>query len=457
MQIEEFDQTALLSELKRCFNSKELEELAKENKFIRRNTSRLTGTSFLMMNVFDTTDGKERTLDDSCDWLEEHFGIIMTKQSLDERYNFQAVDYIKACFYRVLEIVNSGVEARSIKLPFVKIQLTDATSFKIPKHLSSYYKGNKGNGGKAVLKIHLNYDFLTGEVEDILLTDGVSNDSNYKLGEQESIITNALYVRDLGYYDLKHFMKLDKAGAYFLSRGKTNCAYSIKNEKGIYERVDIADYLPKAGQTKDIDEIYLGSTKNKLKVRLVLQAVPKEVAEQRLKKLAQYDAKHKKGKVSEQRKAMCHFNVFITNIPADIVTAELLRMVYTLRWQIELLFKIWKSVFNIDKVRKMNIFRFECYIYSKLIAILLTLHIHNKLGQFLWEEEEIELSPMKAAKLIKKKLSDLMDGLLTSGIRLRKWFDKTVKLLIKRGKKHARKLKGEPPKPSAWDIVKFLA
>jgi len=29
-------------------------------------------------------------------------------------------------------------------------------------------------------------------------------------------------------------------------------------------------------------------------------------------------------------------------------------------------------------------------------------HIYNKLGQFLWDEEEFELSPMKAAKLIKK-------------------------------------------------------
>lgn len=50
-----------------------------------------------------------------------------------------------------------------------------------------------------------------------------------------------------------------------------------------------------------------------------------------------------------------------------------------------------------------------------------------------------------------------MDGLLTSGLKLRKWFDKTANLLIKRGKKHVRKLKGEPPTPSAWDIVKLLA
>lgn len=50
-----------------------------------------------------------------------------------------------------------------------------------------------------------------------------------------------------------------------------------------------------------------------------------------------------------------------------------------------------------------------------------------------------------------------MDGLLVSGIRLKKWFDRTVNLLIKRGKKHVKKLKGKPPKPSAWEIIKLLA
>lgn len=79
-----------------------------------------------------------------------------------------------------------------------------------------------------------------------------------------------------------------------------------------------------------------------------------------------------------------------------MLNKKLIRLVYTLRWQIELIFKIWKSVFEIDKVKKMNIFRFECYIYSKLIAILLTLHIQNKLGQILWDKYDFELSRIKA-------------------------------------------------------------
>jgi len=402
MQIEKFNPRELLRELKNCFDSKQLAQIAKESRFIQRSTSQLTGESFLMMNVFDTTDGKERSLTDSCDWLAEHFGVNLKKQSLDERYNTHSVTFIKSCFSRILQIANKGVINRGIELPFSKIQLVDSTSFQIPEHLAAFYEGYKGNGGKAILKIHFNYNLLNGGVTDIFLTDGSANDNTYKFGKDEKTVRNCLYIRDLGYFDLEHFMKLAKENAYFLSRIKTNAVYSILNENGKMERIDISDYLPGAGQTKELPEVYIGYTKKKLKARLIMQAVPEEVALQRLKKLEQYQSKHKDTTISEQRKAMCFFNMYITNAPIEMLDTKIIRLIYTLRWQIELIFKIWKSVFKIDEVKKMSIFRFECYIYSKLIAILITLHIHNKVGQILWDEYDFELSPMKAAKLIKK-------------------------------------------------------
>lgn len=402
MQIENFDKKSLLKTLKNCFKKEELDKIARSSKFIQRSTSRLSGESFLMMNVFDSTDGKERSLNDCCDWLEEHFDVNLTKQSLDERYNTDSVRFMKTCFNRVLKMVNANVIDSRLNLPFSKIQLTDSTSFQIPPSLSNFYVGYKGNGGKAIIKMHFNYDLLNGEIADILLTDGVVNDNTYKFGESEKIKSKGLYIRDLGYLDLKYFNKISEKDAYFLSRSKTNAVYNFLDEKGKYKRINLADYLPKAGQTKELKDIYVGAGKTKVKARLIMQAVPKEVAEQRLKKLEEYASKHKKLTISEQRKAMCFFNMYITNAPEEILPTSLVRLVYTLRWQIELIFKIWKSVFKIDEMKKMSIFRFECYIYSKLIAILLTLHIQNKLGQFLWEEYEFELSPIKAAKLIKK-------------------------------------------------------
>ncbi len=403
MQIENFDPTALLNELSMCFSKGEVEALARSSKFIQRSTSRLGGLSFLLMNVFDSCEGKERSLNDCCDWLEDEFEISMTKQSLDERYNTDAVRFMRQCFSRIVEILNAGVMDRALSLPFSRIQLTDSTSFKIPASLSTFYVGYK-QGGEAIIKMHFNYNLLNGQVVDLALTDGVANDNLYKLGKSEKVEANGLYIRDLGYLDSVYLNKLASNQAYFLSRSKSNSVYSQLNDEGKYIRIKIADHLPKEGEIKEIPDVYLGGGKTKTKVRLIMQGVPQEVAIKRLQKLETTKARHKNWTLSQQAKDMCWFNIYITNAEKDKLPASMVRLVYSLRWQIELIFKIWKSIFKIDKVKKMSIFRFECYIYSKLIAILLTLHIQNKLGQFLWDEEEFELSPIKAAKLIKKNL-----------------------------------------------------
>jgi len=388
MEIENFDSTTLLQELSACFSKSEIEGLGRSSKFIQRSTSRLSGLSFLLMNVFDSSDGKERSLNDCCDWLDEEFEISMTKQSLDERYNTDAVRFMRQCFIRVVEILNEGVVDRALSLPFTRIQLTDSTSFKIPSNLSTFYVGNK-KGVEAIIKMHFNYNLLNGQVVDLALTDGVANDNLYKLGKDEEIEANGLYIRDLGYFDTAYLNKLDKHEAYFLSRSKSNSVYSQLNDGGKYVRINIADHLPKEGEVKEIPDVYLGGGKTKTKVRLILQGVPQEVAIKRLQKLEATKARHKNWTLSQQAKDMCWFNVYITNAEQEKLPASMIRLVYSLRWQIELIFKIWKSVFKIDKVKKMSIFKFECYIYSKLIAILLTLHIQNKLGQFLWDEEDI--------------------------------------------------------------------
>jgi len=77
---------------------------------------------------------------------------------------------------------------------------------------------------------------------------------------------------------------------------------------------------------------------------------------------------------------------------------ENVRAIYSLRWQIELLFKIWKSLFNIDKISSMSIFR----LYGRLIALLMSDNLYSVLKQAFNEEAQIELSEWKTMKQIKK-------------------------------------------------------
>ena len=67
----------------------------------------------------------------------------------------------------------------------------------------------------------------------------------------------------------------------------------------------------------------------------------------------------------------------ITNAHEDIMPLAEASMFYRLRWQIELIFKTWKSLASIDKVKKIKKERFECQLYARLIWILLNWKIYQ--------------------------------------------------------------------------------
>jgi len=50
----------------------------------------------------------------------------------------------------------------------------------------------------------------------------------------------------------------------------------------------------------------------------------------------------------------------------------------------------------------MSIGRFECYLYGKLIAILIGGHIQFLFNKFIEDKEDFELSEWKAYKVLKK-------------------------------------------------------
>lgn len=396
------DQGALQDAITSYFSATELENLARETKFVERSSSRLSGQSFLMLNVFSPSQGVENSLMDQCDRLCDWFGIEMSKQSLDERYNTYAVAFMRQCLGKILSqrllkpsnLLQGGV----VK----KILLTDATSFQLPAHLAIFYPGSAGSASEAMVKIHQRYDLLSGQPVDIQVVGGSSNDTLYKPGDAGQVEAGALYLSDLGYLDYGRLEEMQKAGAYYLSRAKSNiCLRKSRGDLPFKSLADLLDRLDREQDCWDIPDVWVGK-KQQFKTRLIIQRVSEAVAQKRLKKLNKNAKRNKKWKVSEQRKRACHFNVYVTNLPDEVIAAPHIGLIYSLRWQIELVFKIWKSLFGLDQVKPMSIFRFECLLYGKLIALLLTAQLQNVFKTHLWEEQQVEWSEWKAAKVIKK-------------------------------------------------------
>jgi hypothetical protein len=81
--------------------------------------------------------------------------------------------------------------------------------------------------------------------------------------------------------------------------------------------------------------------------------------------------------------------------------AKVIRQVYPVRWQIELIFKSWKSNFQLDEVTGTKPPRIKCMIYAKLVFIFLTRKIIHLARCFAWCQLTREVSEFQAAKQIK--------------------------------------------------------
>ena len=386
----------LAARLSTYFSSEHLETIARNSRFVERSTSRLTGQNFLMLNVFNKENGKDCSLTSQCDYLEEHFSLKMSKQGLDERYNTYAVKFMQSCYDHLLdEVLRDYGAEKAIVIPtvFKSIELTDATSFKIPDFLETFYKG--GGGVKASIKLQHRYNLLKGESIGTKIVSGNENDKLFLADLEPVIEADCLYIKDLGYFKLGHLDKIARANGYFLSRYKalTNC---FIKEGDKFVEVSLQDLV----KHNEYAAVYLGKD-TKLKVRMIIEPASAQSTAKRLAKVKKSALTHH-SQVQDDTLFLCYYNIYITNIGAKDLPLPWIHLVYALRWQIELLFKTWKSLFEIDEIKKMNIFRFECYIYGRLIAILLTQKVENLFKERVWEEDEAELSDYKCLMILKK-------------------------------------------------------
>ena len=110
--------------------------------------------------------------------------------------------------------------------------------------------------------------------------------------------------------------------------------------------------------------------KKKIRSRLVIYLADEATYEMRLRKTGK-QAKSCGHKVPDAFKAKARLNLYITNADEESICAYAVSKNYSLRWQIELIFKIWKSQAALHRIKEMKIHRFECQLLAQLIWLML--------------------------------------------------------------------------------------
>jgi hypothetical protein len=343
------------------------EAVAGTTRFTKRR-SKLTGPAFVQTLVFGWLSQPQATLEELAQTAVA-LGVPISPQGLDQRFTKEASDFLLS----VLEqAVHEKVEAEPVGVKalsrFQGVYLLDASQVILPAELAEVWRGNGRKepkaGTEAAVKLSVGFDLCRGVLLGPELTDGKEHDSNADL-VAAVLPKGSLRISDLGYFKLWTWARLDRLGSYWLSRYQTKCGFW--DADGHAWELD-AFLAQETGDRLDLP-IQLG-LKERLPCRLLAVRVPPEVAEGRRRKLRQR-AKGRGQTPSQKELALCDWTVYVTNTPPELLSLSEAFVLAKLRWQIELLFKLWKSHLFMDEWRTRKPWRILCELYAKLIGALL--------------------------------------------------------------------------------------
>jgi len=114
------------------------------------------------------------------------------------------------------------------------------------------------------------------------------------------------------------------------------------------------------------------------KIRLVGKLLPEKQWQNKIRRRnSRYQELYKK-EMTKEEKNILKWNLFLTNV--DDYSYDKLYTLYRMRWQIELIFKSWKSILKINKVRNYKKEeRLLSEIYGKLIVATLVSNVKTRM------------------------------------------------------------------------------
>ena len=406
----------LIWELIKFFTSREIKETARTTGFMRREGKLQPDTFFKAFTVglWDLHEVTLTTLAGKCEDLQER--LKLTRQGLFGRINAGA-EFLKELLNQVMNYTANkflSTETVEILRQFQDVYICDSSIISLPDKLEGQHKGLGGTNAKAAIKIQAVFSVISRTFKAIEILKATGNDSNKTTDLAAKLLMLELIIFDLGYYNAKAFRDIDEKGAFFISRVKANTKFYEDNPEQAdkYIKIDISKELKLYGKTTVDKWIYIGGNKNtRMKVRLVAVRLPNSVAADRIRK-ARKKAKAKGKTLTKEQIRFLAWNVMITNVPDDMLSAETICELYRIRWQIELIFKCWKGCFKIDEMNNVGDKYFECLLYGRLIVITLMTTIYSRLVYTVYSQSRELISFMRFFKILREKISNLITILL---------------------------------------------
>jgi len=319
--------------------------------------------------MFLTSNQANTSLPDIAADLCQQFSVDISKEGIHKKFSPQAVSFLK-------EMIKSQLDERLIQSTrtewskcFTAINVKDSSKFALPVIYKNDYPGfGNFHKGQGVMNIQYEYDLMSGNWNTLELTSIKTNDQQDSRGSIHLISKGELYLRDLGYVTPFYLKSIIEKKAFFLNRLPAQAL--VRTASG--ELIDWKHLDRKFKKTSatelDLDvQVYENEP---VACRMIVERVDDKLYRDRIRQAERSAKRHGVG-LTEKHKIRCRYNTFITNVGRESLQAKMIRRVYYLRWQIELIFKTWKSNLQINKLKKVKKERLECQLLARLLWALL--------------------------------------------------------------------------------------
>jgi IS4 transposase len=320
--------------------------------------------------VLGFTTGNERTLAGLRRAFEKASGRTITPSAFYDRFTPALARMMRTV---LADLMASTMAAErgldGILASFRDVLLVDSTLIRLNDLLAKSFPACRTNHTLAALKTHVVLSVRGGGATSVKITSGRTHDGPVlRAGKW---VREKLLIFDLGYYRFQLFACINREGGFFITRLKDGANPVIT---ALYQTLR-GRKVPLAGEKlQDV----LGRLK-----RRVLDVEAELVFYRREYRGKQTRSRYRCRLVGVWNDETREYHLYLTNIPADRLSAEDVARTYSARWLIELAFRELKGNYRLDEMPSAKRPVVETLVYSAFIAMIaserLLAHVRGKI------------------------------------------------------------------------------
>lgn len=405
--MERFEISTVTRQFLRSFSEASLNELGKATRLCRR--EREATPYRLMLALLESfTAG---ALDSIAD-IHRAFNALCEREMRYKPFHNQLSKpgfpvFMRLMLTRLLNELACEVLQFSPDSPFARfeqIRIQDGSSFALKSALAPTFPGRFTTISPAAVELHVDLDLLSEGVNRVALSADSEGERQF-LPEPEEV-AGSLLLADRGYLCLDYLRRLDGAGGHFIIRGKSNMNPLILEAFG-----------PDGEALERFREQRLKGVKAQLDRYACLDLT----------------VRFGKGENAFECRLIVHPNLrgndlpryLLSNLGRDDFTPQHVSDAYRLRWQVELLFKEWKSHANLHAFDTANPNIAEGLIWASLCAATLKRYCAHATERI----ARVAMSTRTVAKCIRHVLGDVLYNLMHRPERLHASVARTIEYL----------------------------